>query len=662
MKALFNRFNRGLGKDRDKDKEKEKDREGDKHSSSASSASPALSNKEKLPELPPLRDWQQPPQRVATTPSSFNSYKPLPDISSRPLPPIDQSPILISHTDSQSSSDSSRSPHPPSSVIQPLIQLQAPAPALDERAALGIGSITLTEAVPQSSTQSSAPPPVVSTTRSARKPTDGSTTTAATSPTVSDSQNQKKVAFISPPPTPAPLTRALAEPDAAPSSSEPAALAPAKATAAPIKTTVTRFQATHGSEARGSSSAASTSKVNVGVKGVNGNANKATSTRTAVTPRSFADNASVNASVRSGTPYSQASQSTSRILATTSWSEATEEDLVSNLGPRERTRQEVLWEIVTSEERYVAELLKLKETFIEPLLHPYATPPVSSPTPTLDHNDHYYARVESPRESLDHLPIASRFLSPTPSIRPETPATVIGQAPSVGPPNIDGESLETDDDEAHDQMGRAYVPNGHVNGIRKTGSSAIAAAAAKFSHPRSPYNTTGVRSGAANNNSNNNGNNGNEKAPLPFPTRSHNSLPPPARMAPQTSTASLGRQSIVGLPIEREREVSYAPTMATDRRTERSAVTSSSKVLRKLKRNASSMMDPVLTDAVAPHQLPEDLRICLEVLEDGIYNGHVALSDGLRKRYEEQYPLVRSLADVFVSNVSISFLNHYPKS
>jgi hypothetical protein len=28
------------------------------------------------------------------------------------------------------------------------------------------------------------------------------------------------------------------------------------------------------------------------------------------------------------------------------------------------------------------------------------------------------------------------------------------------------------------------------------------------------------------------------------------------------------------------------------------------------------------------------------------------LSEGLQKRYEEQYPLVRSLADVFVSSVS----------
>lgn len=34
-----------------------------------------------------------------------------------------------------------------------------------------------------------------------------------------------------------------------------------------------------------------------------------------------------------------------------SWSEMAEDDLIANLSPRERTRQEVLWEIVSSEER-----------------------------------------------------------------------------------------------------------------------------------------------------------------------------------------------------------------------------------------------------------------------------------------------------------------------
>jgi hypothetical protein len=51
---------------------------------------------------------------------------------------------------------------------------------------------------------------------------------------------------------------------------------------------------------------------------------------------------------------SDGSQSTRSYLPPpNSWSEMAEEELIANLGPKERTRQEVLWEIVSSEERYV---------------------------------------------------------------------------------------------------------------------------------------------------------------------------------------------------------------------------------------------------------------------------------------------------------------------
>jgi hypothetical protein len=42
-----------------------------------------------------------------------------------------------------------------------------------------------------------------------------------------------------------------------------------------------------------------------------------------------------------------------------SWSEMAEDELIANLGPRERTRQEVLYEIVSSEERCADEILML---------------------------------------------------------------------------------------------------------------------------------------------------------------------------------------------------------------------------------------------------------------------------------------------------------------
>ena len=80
-------------------------------------------------------------------------------------------------------------------------------------------------------------------------------------------------------------------------------------------------------------------------------------------------------------------------------------------------------------------------------------------------------------------------------------------------------------------------------------------------------------------------------------------------------------------------------------------------MLRKFKK--SQTRSDSLFGGIAPHQLPEDLRICLEVVDSGVLDGHKKLSEALRKRYEEQYPLVRSLADVFVSNVGFILWTTY---
>ena len=85
----------------------------------------------------------------------------------------------------------------------------------------------------------------------------------------------------------------------------------------------------------------------------------------------------------------------------------------------------------------------MKETFIDPLLHPYSTPSPTSPA-----YDDFPA--ESPRESIDYLPIASRFLSPTP-FRSESPSE---ERKDEHHPNIDGESLnsEEEDEEVEDSL------------------------------------------------------------------------------------------------------------------------------------------------------------------------------------------------------------------
>ena len=135
-----------------------------------------------------------------------------------------------------------------------------------------------------------------------------------------------------------------------------------------------------------------------------------------------------------------------------------------------------------------------------------------------------------------------------------------------------------------------------------------------------------------------------DKNTVPFPSRFHESLPPPPRPGPNAaSTQSLSRQSFVGTSSpEKERD--------RDRKS-----TTTDQSVRGIPRNSgisSTKEDAIPNGGVSPHQLPDDLRQCLEVIEDSILAGHLKLSEGFRIRYDKQYPLVRSLADVFVANVS----------
>ncbi|KAK7693345.1 hypothetical protein QCA50_002913 [Cerrena zonata] len=563
MKAFLTRLNRGLSKEKDKDKDV---------------------FKEKVPSLPPLGEWP-PQQRASSTPPSVAStFKPLPDLSTRPLPPIDEP--------SSESPASSLTPTP-ATTTSPLPS--SPKPNTVESAP----QIAPSRSGQSRSDQDSAG-------RSSRKTANGSSGSGS-------ADVHKKVAFISPPPTPGPQSdRQL-----------PSVDAPSATNGGPLKSSVSRFQATQGKEPRGSTSTAASSKTDITSTLKSG---KPASTRgaTSPVPKHFNDGASMHQSLRSTTPYSQMTNASSRILAVQSWSEGAEEDLVSNLGQRERTRQEVLWEIVASEERYVNELVKLKETFIEPLLHPYSTSPVSSPV-QMEYDD-FTTRLETPRESLEYLPIAARFLSPTGS-RSDGPS---GQVPRKDEthkdtPNIDGESLNSEEEEeAEDRLGNGYS-------AAKLKAASALSQAAKHNHPRSPYGSAAVRTATG-------------RPPVPFPSRSHQSLPPPPRMNPLTaSSQSLGRQSFV------EANGHYGTSKAS------TTATSSTRVLRKFKKsNPPTPSVPVtLPGAVPPTQIPEDLRKCLEVIESGVLEGHIRLSDSLRKRYEEQYPLVRSLADVFVTNSHI---------
>lgn len=280
---------------------------------------------------------------------------------------------------------------------------------------------------------------------------------------------------------------------------------------------------------------------------------------------------------------------------------------------------------IDSGTRYVQELIKMKDTFIDPLLHPYSIPAAAS-TPNLDYD---YYRAESPFESTEDLPpIAARFMSPTPSSQ-HPPRTSATSPRPAGAPANDGGSFTDEEEEIQDQPGQLY------GDMRRPSTTD----ATRRDHPRSPYRIQATRStGRASGTS----------VTIPFPSRSHTSLPPAPRHQPSISTTSLGRQSAYIERSERERD------RDRDRKYSQGQTESPNNrgMLRKLRRSQTTA-DGVLGNALAPHQLPEDLRICLQAIDsDGVFAGHGRLAEALRKRYEEQFPLVRSLADVFVSNVS----------
>lgn len=134
--------------------------------------------------------------------------------------------------------------------------------------------------------------------------------------------------------------------------------------------------------------------------------------------------------------------------------------------------------------------------------------------------------------------------------------------------------------------------------------------------------------------------------------RSHHSLPPPPRgktnglsnMLNQSFSAKHSRFSL--RPAAKPEESESRPTTAD-------SSTKHNKLHKNRQRmpSGSSGMDNS-KDHEHPPELPEDLKVILDVLGHGVLDGHLNLADQLRKRYDDQYPLVRSLTDIFIANVS----------
>jgi hypothetical protein len=292
MKALFNRFNRARAHSKGKVKDP---------TDSDSLSPPATSyQKEKLPQLPPLREWLPPlppleqPQRSIGTPSSITSHKHLPERSSRPLPPIEESLVHFTSYDPISISDSKG---PLSHVTE------------EDSVDTNVGTRTVSPRADQNSAG-----------RNSRKTGNGSIAT-----TDGSSDVPKKAAFLSPRPTPSGLNADRPSPEDASASNT---------------STVVRSQPSHPKVPRGSKpTAASGPRPDVGPSTNSTQTVKGASTRSMTSPYS------AKAAYGNGA-------STHQSLPPASSNEGAEEDLVTHLGPRERTRQEILSEIVASEERY----------------------------------------------------------------------------------------------------------------------------------------------------------------------------------------------------------------------------------------------------------------------------------------------------------------------
>jgi len=201
----------------------------------------------------------------------------------------------------------------------------------------------------------------------------------------------------------------------------------------------------------------------------------------------------------------------------------------------------------------------------------------------------------SSSESLEILPTTSRILTSPAGSRSTTPV----------PPLANHEG----------------TPHSEASNDDKDAECSTRGQAAKHNHPLSLYNTTNNRPGW------------NGEPPSPSHSH-HSSLPPLPVNNPADSTQSLGGQLFV------------ADGLSTKETIQTLGTKESSNTLK------NSIFDPAaIPGAIPPPQLPDDLRICLEVIENNLLEGHVRLSKELKRRYEEQYPLVRSLAYVFIGSV-----------
>jgi hypothetical protein len=249
----------------------------------------------------------------------------------------------------------------------------------------------------------------------------------------------------------------------------------------------------------------------------------------------------------------------------------------------------------------VAELLKMRETFIVPLLHPYAALDVIRPmVPTMSMHDDM-SQLETPVDSLEPLPIASRSLS----------------FPAAG-------SDDSESDNSKASMA-SHAPcqggQGSMFSVPEHDSRLPLAS-------RKPRDALMTLSRSESH----------QSLQLSL-CSNHNAV----------TTASLGRGSFVEpSPTENDRGRSRQSTFINP---------SGRRMPLEKRKKRFTEADLIANGGVAPYKIPDDLRQCLEVIEDTILADHIRLGERLWRRYDKQYPLVRTLADVFVADVRPLFFS-----
>lgn len=341
-----------------------------------------------------------------------------------------------------------------------------------------------------------------------------------------------------------------------------------------------------------------------------------------------------------------------------SWSEITEDDLVQNLSPRERTRQEVLWEIVSSEDRYVTELCRLKSTFIDSLLPPSTDEPPVIPS--------FSSPIGSPRS--DSVPSLHSYMTNN-LHRAKSPS----YSSTHSPPSLSGETINEDCENLpiavrfasptmmnHATFGSGRDFSGSVSS-RQRGGSMDTTNTGISDHTQSD--ATGLERSEINDETIRVKPNGKYSALAngrpseqegSTNGRTHHSLPPPPRgkshgFSNMLNPAKASRFSL--RPAAKDESAGSSRPSTAD------SSTKSNKLHKHRQRmpSASSGMDMLNHDD--PPELPEDLKVILEVLGQGVLEGHLTLANQLRRRYDDQYPLVRSLTDIFIANVSLKSLS-----